>query len=90
MVPTLTMLGRFNAAARGAVVPWLEITLVTPISMTRISPEVTPNPPLSFNFFLGIHSRFPAKVRKNLFSETRELFRFLSDHSLMQVDRTRL
>lgn len=33
MVPTLTKLGRFNVATRGAAIPWFETALVTHISM---------------------------------------------------------
>ena len=45
MVPTLTMLGRFSVATRGAAVPWFEIALVTPISMTAQLARVIPLPP---------------------------------------------
>lgn len=46
MVPTLTILGRFSEAARGAVIPWLETTLVTVAIMAVPSVEVTPIPPV--------------------------------------------
>lgn len=45
MVPTLTMLGRFSAATRGAAIPWFETTLVTHNSMAGQNPEVTSIPP---------------------------------------------
>lgn len=38
MVPTLTILGRFSEATRGAAIPWLETTLVTHISMDGSAP----------------------------------------------------
>lgn len=41
MVPTLTILGRFSEAARGAVIPWLETTLVTVAIMAVPGAEVT-------------------------------------------------
>lgn len=46
MVPTLTMLGRFSAATRGAAIPWFETTLVTLNSMAGQIPEVTSIPPI--------------------------------------------
>ena len=45
MVPTLTILGRFSEAARGAVIPWLETTLVTVAIMAVPGAEVTSIPP---------------------------------------------
>lgn len=48
MVPTLTMLGRFSAATRGAAIPWFETTLVTLNSMAGQNPEVTSIPPPIF------------------------------------------
>ena len=45
MVPTLTIFGRFSEAARGAVIPWLETTLVTVAIMAVPSAEVTSIPP---------------------------------------------
>lgn len=45
MVPTLTMLGRFSAATRGAAIPWFETTLVTHNSMAGQRREVTSIPP---------------------------------------------
>lgn len=52
MVPTLTMLGRFSAATRGAAIPWFETTLVTLNSMAGQNPEVTSIPPDSLNRLL--------------------------------------
>ena len=50
-MPTLTILGRFSEAARGAVIPWLETTLVTVAIMAVIGAEVTSIPPAtSINF----------------------------------------
>lgn len=48
MVPTLTILGRFSEAARGAVIPWLETTLVTVAIMAVLRAEVTSIPPRGF------------------------------------------
>lgn len=45
MVPTLTILGRFSEAARGAVIPWLETTLVTEAIMAVLGGKVTSIPP---------------------------------------------
>ncbi len=54
MVPTLTILGRFSEAARGAVIPWLETTLVTVAIMAVLVAEVTSIPPaLSIRFSLS-------------------------------------
>jgi len=47
MVPTLTILGRFSEAARGAVIPWLETTLVTVAIMAVLRAEVTSIPPVA-------------------------------------------
>ena len=41
MVPTLTIFGRFSEAARGAVIPWLETTLVTVAIMAVLGAKVT-------------------------------------------------
>ena len=52
MVPTLTILGRFSEAARGAVIPWLETTLVTVAIMAVLVAEVTSIPPrFIYSFF---------------------------------------
>ena len=58
MVPTLTILGRFSEAARGAVIPWLETTLVTVAIMAVPSAEVTSIPPRFLYTFLMVR---PAK-----------------------------
>lgn len=47
MVPTLTILGRFSEATRGAVIPWLETTLVTVVIMAVLDSKVTSIPPAS-------------------------------------------
>lgn len=52
MVPTLTILGRFSEATRGAVIPWLETTLVTVVIMAVPAPKVTSIPPAFANRFL--------------------------------------
>ena len=46
MVPTLTILGRFSEATRGAVIPWLETTLVTEAIMAVLGGKVTSIPPV--------------------------------------------
>ena len=46
MVPTLTIFGRFSEAARGAVIPWLETTLVTVAIMAVPGGKVTSIPPV--------------------------------------------
>lgn len=60
MVPTLTILGRFSEAARGAVIPWLETTLVTVAIMAVLGAEVTSIPPpwllFTFHHSDSIHS----------------------------------
>lgn len=47
MVPTLTILGRFSVATRGAAIPWFETALVTLSSMSGFSSQVTSDPPIS-------------------------------------------
>ena len=64
MVPTLTIFGRFSEAARGAVIPWLETTLVTVAIMAVLSAEVTSIPPVASNLFspFGQHpSSYPVR-----------------------------
>lgn len=51
MVPTLTILGRFNVATRGAAIPWFETALVTPTSMSGFNPQVISDPPISSSVF---------------------------------------
>lgn len=53
MVPTLTMLGRFSAATRGAAIPWFETTLVTHNSMAGQRREVTSIPPRFYEATFG-------------------------------------
>lgn len=53
MVPTLTILGRFNVATRGAAIPWFETALVTPTSMSGFNPQVISDPPDLFKRFLA-------------------------------------
>lgn len=57
MVPTLTMLGRFSEAIRGAVIPWLETTLVTVVIIAVPDPKVTSIPP---GFLYPIFTELPA------------------------------
>lgn len=51
MVPTLTILGRFSEATRGAVIPWLETTLVTVVIMAVLDPKVTSIPRFLYSDF---------------------------------------
>lgn len=57
MVPTLTILGRFSEATRGAVIPWLETTLVTVVIMAVLDPKVTSIPP---RFLYSDFTKLPA------------------------------
>lgn len=61
MVPTLTILGRFSEAARGAVIPWLETTLVTVAIMAVLGAEVTSIPPRYLYSFLML---YPVNVQR--------------------------
>ena len=61
MVPTLTMLGRFSAATRGAAIPWLETTLVTHNSMAGQRREVTSIPPEFLKLLFAMPQRFASK-----------------------------
>ena len=61
MVPTLTIFGRFSEAARGAVIPWLETTLVTVAIMAVPSAEVTSIPPRYLYSFLML---YPVNVQR--------------------------
>lgn len=61
MVPTLTMLGRFSAATRGAAIPWFETTLVTHNSMAGQRREVTLIPPDILKLLFAMPQRFASK-----------------------------
>lgn len=61
MVPTLTMLGRFSAATRGAAIPWFETTLVTHNSMVGQRREVTSIPPDFLKLLLAMPQCFASK-----------------------------
>lgn len=63
MVPTLTILGRFSEAARGAVIPWLETTLVTVAIMAVLGAKVTSIPPRFLYSFLMLRPAKGQQVR---------------------------
>jgi len=60
MVPTLTILGRFSEATRGAVIPWLETTLVTVVIMAVLDPKVTSIPP-AFSIRISLNCQLPIR-----------------------------
>lgn len=62
MVPTLTILGRFSEATRGAVIPWLETTLVTVVIMAVLDPKVTSIPP-AFSIRISPNRQLPIRKR---------------------------
>lgn len=63
MVPTLTILGRFSEATRGAVIPWLETTLVTVVIMAVLDAKVTSIPP---RFLYSVFTKLPATDKEYL------------------------